>query len=295
MVTGGLVTSNGGGVGGSSGGFGRAPGVPVVVGGAPLHPHGPLIRGNLVPRLLAPLPPAPSTGGVGGLPHQGPLYAIVKPQLVGTAKSSQQPGRTIAGGPPMHVCVPVVHQKQQLGTATGPGNTRLLCVLLYACCDVCGAHSLVYFITAWLFLLRCCCWFTRYWLISVVPVPHRRISRTEDRLNNIRLNFRLEKCGRCEFFSGKRQSHILFVAITNRHRQPPPTRCLPACTYLRVTTQRSEVLASRDFGGGWHLGLYLDCVTQININIIIIILCHFLWLCINFTLVIRRWIILYQV
>lgn len=142
-----MVTSNGGGgVGGSSGGFGRAPGVPVVVGGAPPHPHGPLIRGNLVPRLLAPLPTGSSGGG---LPHQGPLYAIVKPQLVGPSKSNQQPGRTIAGGPPMHVCVPVVHPKQ-LGTATGPGNTRLLCVLLYACCDVCGAHSLVVFITAWL-------------------------------------------------------------------------------------------------------------------------------------------------
>lgn len=105
------VTGNGG--PGVVGALGRVPGMPVVVGGTPPNPHGPLIRGNLVPRLLAPMPANSATvpGGGGGVgpAHHGPVYAIVKPQLAG-----QPPIR----GPPVHVCIPVMHQKM------GPGNTQ---------------------------------------------------------------------------------------------------------------------------------------------------------------------------
>lgn len=150
----GLQMVGGGGSAGSGvgGAFGR-PGLPVVLSGTPPHPHGPLIRGNLVPRLLAPLQPASSSGnsqsgggGVGGMP----LYAIVKPQ------SQQGPSvvRQIGGGPPVHVCVPMAAHPalssqgptntamvNKLGPATAPGNTPRqwirACVFARACPWLC--------------------------------------------------------------------------------------------------------------------------------------------------------------
>lgn len=95
MVSG-VGTNTFGGGGGGNNGYGRVPGLPVV------HPHGPLIRGNLVPRLLAPLP----TGAQPGTAPP-PLYAIVKPQ-----QSQQAVLR-----PPVHVCVPLMAPK--LGSAAG--------------------------------------------------------------------------------------------------------------------------------------------------------------------------------
>lgn len=122
-----VVAGGGGSASGGGGVYGRN-GLPVVVSGPPPHgPHGPLIRGNLVPRLLAPLPVGGGgAGGGGGMP----LYAIVKPQ-------SQPVVRQIGGGPPAHVCVPMTAQPattamvNKLGPATAPGNTHLLLLLCF--------------------------------------------------------------------------------------------------------------------------------------------------------------------
>lgn len=146
MVVAGGGTTGGSGGGGGGGAFGGrngiATGLPLVVSGPPPHPHGPLIRGNLVPRLLAPLP---GGGGAQNAPHVGgagtlPLYAIVKPQQQHSATTmirSIVGGNGGGGGPTMHVVV-AAHPHPghvvagginsgatatKLGPATAPGNT----------------------------------------------------------------------------------------------------------------------------------------------------------------------------
>lgn len=124
-----VVVAGGGAVTGGSGAgvFGRN-GLNVVVPGPAPHPHGPLIRGNFVPRLLAPLQAGGgfSSGGAGG---SLPLYAIVKPQS--QPQHQQQPHRPIVGGPPVHVCVPVGGGAPHCPPPVklGPGNTLSLSLL----------------------------------------------------------------------------------------------------------------------------------------------------------------------
>lgn len=115
-----VVATTGGstGSGGGGGAFVRSGGLPLIVAGPPpTHPHGPLLRGNLVPRLLAPLPQSAVGGPPGTAPGSLPrLYAIVKPQ------QQQQSQR-------VHVCVPVAAthhpsagSMHKLGPATAPGK-----------------------------------------------------------------------------------------------------------------------------------------------------------------------------
>lgn len=167
-----VVVAGGGAVTGGSGGgvFGRN-GLPVVVPGPPPHPHGPLIRGNFVPRLLAPLQAGGgfSSGGAGG---SLPLYAIVKPQ---SQQPHQQQQRPIVGGPPVHVCIGggAPHcPPAKLGPATAPGNTTPCLSLLCSGRKECRVACFFSYPPAWLlslllllpsFLLQgvicaLCCW-----------------------------------------------------------------------------------------------------------------------------------------
>lgn len=101
---------------GTPGAFNRAV---VVSGPPPTHPHGPIIRGNFVPRFVT----APGSVTGCGASGSGGVYAIVKPQNNAAATNAGAVVRGIGGGPPVHICVPggvAVASGSKLGPA--PGN-----------------------------------------------------------------------------------------------------------------------------------------------------------------------------